>query len=157
MATAHEPLQTIADRGEFSVDLAHALSTLVIELPPLIARRNDIPLLAQMLVEDFNTRGGKQLRGCTSEALDRLAMHDWPGQIDELAGVIDEACTHAEGFEVTLRDLPKRLIQAADAARFTRKQLEPIELEKVLADVELKLIERTCATQRGTKAKQRTC
>ncbi len=44
MATAHEPLLTIAERGEFSVDLAHALSTLVIELPPLIARRNDIPL-----------------------------------------------------------------------------------------------------------------
>ncbi len=76
-------------------------------------------------------------------------MHDWPGQIDELAGVIDEACTHAEGFEVTLRDLPKRLIQAADAARFTRKQLEPIELEKVLADVELKLIEGTPARRKG--------
>lgn len=153
LATALEPLETLVEGGGFSADLAHALSTLVIELPSLAARRDDIPLLAQMLLEDFNAQGGKQLRGFTPEALDRLAAYDWPGQMDELAAAVREACAAAEGFEINDSDLPKRLHLAAEAARVPRKQPEVISLENFLAGVETELIQRALREAKGNKSK----
>ncbi len=142
MATATQPLETLASSGLFLPELAHALGTLVIELPPLSSRRDDIPLVAQMLLEDFNAEGGKQLRGFTPEALDRLVAYDWPGQIAELAAAVREACSSADGIEVHDADLPKRLGLAADAARLPRKQPDVINLENFLAGIETELIQR---------------
>jgi DNA-binding NtrC family response regulator len=153
IATAPEPLKAIADRQEFSADLAQSLGTLVIELPPLHQRRDDIPMLAQILLEDFNAQGKKQLRGLTPEALDRLAAYDWPGQVDELATMIREACVAADGFEITVSDLPKRLYLAADAARTPRKQSEAVDLEEFLAGVEKELIQRAMRETKGNKSK----
>ena len=135
----------------FRSDLAHRLSTLVIELPPLEERREDIPLITQLLLEDSNGQRDTQLRGFAPAALDRLTLHDWPGQIDELAAVVREACALAEGFEVTPADLPKRFHQAAEAARFGRQPPQPIDLEEFLADVETKLIERALRLAKDNK------
>ena len=153
MATANEPLESHVERGAVSANLALALSTLVIELPPLAARREDIPLLAQMLLEDINGQGQKQLRGFTPEALDRLAAYDWPGQIDELAGAVRGACSAADGFEVGPADLPKQLQLAADAARIQRKQPDVINLENFLAGVETEIIQRALREAKGNKSK----
>src|SRR5205085_2047863 len=108
IATAAEPLAPLVAAGKLRADLAELLSTLVIELPPLAARLTDLPLIVQMLIEERNAASGKQLRGCTSEALDRLIEFDWPGQFDQLAAIVREACIHADGIEITTADLPKR-------------------------------------------------
>ncbi len=151
LATAREPLTEIAGRGSFRADLAELLSTLVIALPPLASRRKDIPLLAQMLLEDVNGQSARQLRGFSPEALDRLVQYHWPGEIDELLKVVRESCETAEGYEVTCDDLPKRLKLAAEAARFPRKAAEPIELEKFLTNIESELIERALRQAKGNK------
>ena len=133
-------------------DLANRLSTLVIELPPLSQRPEDISIIAQMLLEDLNGQGGKQLRGFAPEAMDRLVQYDWPGQIDELAGIVREAFATAEGVEVTISDLPKRLQQAAEAARFVRKPPQRIDLEQFLAQIETELIERALRVAKQNKS-----
>ncbi len=63
IATAAAPLVELAPRGLIREDLAAMLSTITIELPPLSTRRDDVPLLAQALLEEQNGRGGKQLGG----------------------------------------------------------------------------------------------
>jgi DNA-binding NtrC family response regulator len=151
IVTAAEPLGALAAAGTFRGDLAEMLGTLVIELPPLAARRDDLPLVVQMLVEDHNAANNKQLRGCTAEALDRLVQFDWPGQFDQLAAVVQEACARADGVEITLADLPKRLHQAAEAARFVHRPPPTIDLEKFLAQVETELIERALRLAKGNK------
>jgi DNA-binding NtrC family response regulator len=153
IATALESLDAPVAAGQFRADLASLLSTLVIELPPLASRRSDIPLVAQLLVEDWNSQSDKQLRGFTTEAMDCLCQHDWPGQIDELAGVVREACQQAESFEVSAVDLPKRMRLAADAARFASQPPQPIDLEKFLAQVETELIERAMRLAKGNKSR----
>ncbi len=153
IATATEPLLSLADEDKFRSDLAMLLSTQVIELPSLVARKEDVPLLAQMLLEDCNAESSsKQLRGFTSEALDRLAAYDWPGEIDELAKFIREAFDVAESYEIIAADLPKKLRLAADAAKFPRKNIESIDLEKFLAQVETELIERAMKQAKGNKS-----
>jgi DNA-binding NtrC family response regulator len=153
ISTSVQPLETLAQQGEFRPDLAQRLSTLVIHLPPLTERREDIPLLAQMFLEDLNAQGGKQLRGFKSEAMDRLSLYDWPGQVDELVAAVRQAFAQAEGFEITCSDLPKQLHLAAEAARFPRQPPPaPIDLEQFLARVEAELIDRALRQAKGNKS-----
>jgi DNA-binding NtrC family response regulator len=152
MATTAERLDLLAQRSEFRGDLAQLLGTLVVELPSLASRPDDIPILAQMFVEDLNAQGSRQLRGFTSEAMDRLVEYAWPGQIDELAAVVHEAATQAEESEIRATDFPKRLRHAAEAVRYTRQPAEPIDLEQFLARVEKELIERALREAKGNKS-----
>lgn len=153
IATSAIPLVEAARRGEFRDDLAAALSTLTVELPPLTERLVDLPLLAQRFLEMHNAAGAKQLRGWSPEALDRLALHAWPGNVAELVEVARQAHAAAEGVEIISADLPPRLHRAADAAALPRRAAEPIHLEDFLAGVEKELIQRALAQSRGNKTR----
>jgi DNA-binding NtrC family response regulator len=152
ISTSRELLESVSERGNLRADLAQRLSTLVIQLPPLADRREDIPLLAQMFLEDLNAQGGKQLRGFKLEAMDRLVLYDWPRQADELATITRQAFAQAEGFEITPGDLPKQLRLAAEAVRFSRQSPESIDLEKFMARVESELIDRALRQAKGNKS-----
>jgi DNA-binding NtrC family response regulator len=133
--------------------LAAALSTIVIELPPLAGRRGDILLLAQALVEENNAQGGKQVGGLSAEALDRLDAYAWPGNLDELARAMAEAHQRAGGPEIAVADLPERLHLAASAAAHPRRKEETIVLDEFLGRMERELIRRALARAKGNKAK----
>ena len=152
ISTAGEPLMEMSRRGRFREELAAALSTLVIELPPLAERLEDLPLLAQALLEQLNAKGGKQLGGFTPEALDQLTAHRWPGNLDELAQVVEEAYNRAVGPDITVADLPPRIHHAAASLQLRRAE-EKIVLDKFLAQVERELIRRATAQAKGNKAK----
>ena len=153
LATAGRPLVELARRGHYHEELAAALSTLVIELPRLADRREDIPLLAQLFLEDNNARRAKQLAGLTPEALDLLCGYDWPGNLDELADAIAQAHQRAQGAEITPADLPERLHLAAQAALRPRRGEETIVLDEFLGRMERELIRRAIARAKGNKAK----
>jgi DNA-binding NtrC family response regulator len=153
IATAREALLELPGDDRFQHELAAYLSTFVIELPPLAERLGDLPLLAQMLLEDCNAAGEKQLAGFAPEALEHLASYAWPGQIDELADVVRQVHERSAGPVVMRSDLPPRLSLAADAARHPRPVEEPIDLERHLADIERDLIERAIARAKGNKTK----
>jgi transcriptional regulator with PAS, ATPase and Fis domain len=153
IATAREPLTNLAARGTFREDLACLMSALVIHLPPLSDRLADLPLLAQMFLEEVNARGEKQLGGFTDEALDLLVAYHWPGQVAELAEMVDQAHTQSEGPKVTAADLPRRIHLAAEAARFPRRTESTIVLEEFLGQIERELIERAFAQAKGNKTK----
>ncbi|HBO44770.1 MAG TPA: hypothetical protein DD670_12740 [Planctomycetaceae bacterium] len=153
VATAAEPLVELAARGEFSRALAALLSPIVIELPPLADRREDIPLLAQLFLEEINTESAKQRGGFSAEALDRLDAYHWPGNLDELASVVAQACEKAEGTKVQAADLPPRLRHAAEAAAHPRREKQTIQLDEFLGRIERELIDRALAQAKGNKTK----
>ncbi len=152
MATAAEPLVELARRGKFREDLAAALSTIVIELPSLSRRRDDLPLLAQLLLEDLNAAGRRQIGGFTAAALDLLDSYGWPGNIEELAEAIAEAHSRAASREIDVQDLPDKLRLAAKAAAHPRRTEETIVLGEYLGRVERELIRRALARAKGNKA-----
>jgi DNA-binding NtrC family response regulator len=153
MATARQPLEEAVAQGRFRPELALLLSTLVITVPPLSAHREDIPLLAQMFLEQCNARGTKQLVGFTSEALDRLSAYHWPGNVDELAQMVFEAFDRAEEGEVGAGDLPERVHLAAAAEAHPRRVEEKIVLDEYLGRIERELIVRALARAKGNKTK----
>lgn len=139
--------------GRFRHDLACLLSTVVIQLPSLSERLEDLPLVAQWYLEQANARGAKQLGGFTPEALDSLAAYAWPGDLDELEKCVAECHARAAGPLVTPRDLPRRLHLAADASALPRKPDEPIKLDEFMAKIERELVERALRRSKGNKAK----
>ncbi|MFZ5828793.1 MAG: helix-turn-helix domain-containing protein [Planctomycetota bacterium] len=153
MATAAKPLLDMASDGRFHEPLAAELSTMVIELPPLAARRSDVPLLAQAFVEELNAAGGKQLGGFTGEALDRLDAYDWPGNVDQLALFVEQSHRASAGPLIGADDLPQLLRLAAQAAAYPRKSEERIVLDEFLREIERELLRRALKRSKGNKAK----
>ena len=153
IATAEQPLGELVRRARFRADLADLLSTLTIELPPLAERREDLPLLAQLFLEEINSQGTKQVGGFSAEALDRLDAYHWPGNLDELAVVVAQAHQRAGGREIGIADLPERLHLAAGAAAHPRRTEETIVLSEFLGRMERELVRRALARAKGNKAK----
>jgi DNA-binding NtrC family response regulator len=153
IATSAKPLDATVGPELFSRLLAFEISTITIELPALTERLEDLPLLAQALLEETNTTSTKQVGGFSAEALDQLAAYPWPGNIDELAAMVREAHQRARASEVTSRDLPNRLHLAADAASHPARPDEHISIEEFLARVEKELITRAMRRAKGNKSK----
>ncbi len=120
---------------------------------PLVERLEDLPLAAQWFVEQVNARTARQISGFSPESLDRLAGYHWPGDLDELEGLVADVHARCEGDEILPRDLPPRVAWAADAMARPGKLEETIVLEEFLAKIERELIERALAQARGNKTK----
>lgn len=133
--------------------LVCALATMTIHLPALRDRPADLPLLAQAFLERENVDNPKQLGGFMPEALDVLAAHAWPGNLDELTLVVQETHARARFGRVEANDLPERIRWSSTAAVHSAQVDEPIVLEELLANLEKELIERAIARARGNKSK----
>jgi DNA-binding NtrC family response regulator len=153
LATARTSLARRVARGKFRHDLACAVSSLTIRLPPLARRSEDLPLLAQYFLEEANLSASKCLAGFAKPALELLLTHDWPGNVAELAQVVAEACEHATGSLVTASELPDRIHLAAGTVTHAARSPQPIELDSFLADIEKELIERALASTRNNKTR----
>lgn len=153
IATATEPLEPLVGVGRCEPLLAALLGTITIDLPALAQRREDIPLLAQLLLEEANSQTPRQLARFTPEALDRLDAYDWPGNVDELAAVVVEAHREAQGRQIEARDLPSRLRHAAELAAHPPRGDESIRLDEFLGRIERELIARALAKAKGNKTK----
>ena len=153
ISTAARSLARLAKRGKFRGDLAYWLAPLTIQLAALSEREGDLPLLAQFFLEEFNTRGGKQLSGFAPDAADLLFAYSWPGNVEELGETVRLACEHADGPLVQVADLPPRLHHAAEKESRPAAEPERIELDSYLAAIETELLKRAMAQSRGNKTK----
>jgi transcriptional regulator with PAS, ATPase and Fis domain len=154
LATATAALEPLAVRDQYQADVAAALSTLVIELPPLVDRLADIPLLTQAIIEQLNVEGEKQLAGASPEVLDRLALYSWPGNVGQLAEVLAEAHRAAAGPVIQQRDLPRSFRLATEAQPAAPAKTQPrIVLDEFLRSIERELIERALRQAKGNKSR----
>lgn len=92
--------------GRFRIDLYYRLNVAVIELPPLRARREDIPLLVQHFIEQCNRSLPRPIAGIKEDAMGMLMSHPWPGNVRELRNAIEYACVNAESELIERSDLP---------------------------------------------------
>jgi len=142
-------------------DLYHALSVFTIRLSPLRSRREDIPLLAQYFLDRANGRGGRQRLGFTPAAERALASYDWPGNLRELARVIERAREGRAnpddrgpiGGPIDESDLPPEILGDLGAAYLPPRETPPKPLDELLADVERRLIENAMARARRNKSR----
>lgn len=135
-------------------DLYYALTTLVIRLRPLRERLDELPILAQHFVERANARGVRQRSGLTDDALKTLLDYDWPGNLRELARVLDDAHGRGDADLIATEDLPAA-VRGQIAAAYPVREVPgtPMPLDELLTLVERRLIENALARARHNKSK----
>ncbi|MDZ4782020.1 MAG: helix-turn-helix domain-containing protein [Planctomycetia bacterium] len=153
IATSLTPVDELVAAGTFHADLAALLTTLVIRMPAFAERAEDLPLVAQAMLEEINGRSARQLSGFTPEALDVLAAHPPRGGWDELAEWIRQAHKRSTGLFIDRAALPDRARFVAEAAAYRRPEEERIDLEQFLGEIELELIQRALTKAKGNKTK----
>jgi len=107
VAATHRDLKAMISAGEFREDLFFRLNVVQVSLPPLRARREDIPLLVDHFLRRFQDEG--RARAVSREAMDLLLKHDYPGNVRELENLVHRAVVLARGYTITTADLPLHL------------------------------------------------
>ena len=97
VAATNRNLVDMVKRNEFRSDLYYRLNVFPIPLPPLRARREDIPALVEHFVEIYARRMGKQIDQVSSETMSELASYAWPGNIRELQNFIERSVILSTG------------------------------------------------------------
>ena len=137
VATTNRDLDEMVDRGSFRSDLFYRLNVFPIHLPPLRARGSDLPALARALAaraaERTSSGGAPRF---DDRAIELLAEQNWPGNVRQLANVMERAVILAEGPEIRRRDLEALLdpldeeSSEGDAAGAIRRALERSDGDK---------------------------
>jgi DNA-binding NtrC family response regulator len=114
VAATNRDLQQMVDAGDFRSDLFFRLDVFPIELPPLRRRREDVEPLARHLLERLAERHGRQAPHLESAAGELLARQSWPGNVRQLANVLERALILGDGPAITAGDVESLLGRVAD-------------------------------------------
>jgi DNA-binding NtrC family response regulator len=123
----------------FREDLYYRLRVVTIEVPPLRQRSEDIPLLVNAFLEEFNERHQKKIAGLSAEAMRRLLQYPWPGNVRELRNCLESLVILSRKTTIEATDLPAYLQSPPAADEFT------IRVGTPLAAVEKEVIRHTLA------------
>jgi len=113
IAASNKELETEVREGRFREDLYYRLATVVIPLPPLRKRREDIPLLAENLLNSAMQNLGKSVKGFKQEALACMQAYHWPGNVRELQNEVRHMLVMANEDELGADLLSPRVLHAA--------------------------------------------
>lgn len=110
IAATHQDLAQAVRDGSFREDLFYRLNVVCLCIPPLRQRKDDIPLLAEHLLQRVGALLELPLRTFSPQAMDVLVQYDWPGNIRQLSNVIQRAYVLGSGRTIEVEDLPHELL-----------------------------------------------
>jgi transcriptional regulator with PAS, ATPase and Fis domain len=109
IAATNKDLETLVSEGTFRKDLYYRLKVVVVEMPPLRERPEDILLLSNLFIEENNREHGKNVKGLTAEAKKLMAQYHWPGNVRELRNVVERAMILTDQETINHEQLPFEL------------------------------------------------
>jgi PAS domain S-box-containing protein len=152
IAATNKRLSEQVARGAFREDLYYRLNVVRIALPPLCDRREDIPLLVNHFIRQFNAEQGKRIQGISEEALALLMRHSFPGNVRELQNIIEHAVVICRGDRIEPACLPAEL---ADG-RLPNHSGEAEAMGNPLLEAEAETIRRALQEHDGHRGKTAT-
>jgi len=126
VAATNKDLAELVHTGVFRRDLYYRIRVVHLQLPPLMQRREDIPLLVDHMLAKFNHLQGKDIAGVSSDAMAQLMEHDFPGNVRELENIIEQAFVLCRGGMIELHHLPPEL---RPTELGLRKAASPVDLQ----------------------------
>ncbi|MBW1990757.1 MAG: sigma 54-interacting transcriptional regulator [Deltaproteobacteria bacterium] len=109
IAATTRDLDQLMSEGRFLQELFYRLNVIPVHLPPLRARREDIPLLAEHFLERAGLKAQKDIQGFSQGALETLMTYDWPGNVRELINAVEYATLLCPGGHILPEHLPVHL------------------------------------------------
>jgi DNA-binding NtrC family response regulator len=113
IAATHRDLMQMSAEGKFREDLYYRLKVVLLRIPPLRERPEDIPILARHFLAEFSRRFGVGPYKLTPSLLERLNAHPWPGNVRELENALESVVALSQGSELDLSLLPEGRVAAA--------------------------------------------
>ncbi|MDD5544311.1 MAG: sigma 54-interacting transcriptional regulator [Acidobacteriia bacterium] len=110
IAATNRNLRQLVDEGKFREDLFYRLNVIPLSIPPLKDRKEDIPLLLDHFISQFNEQTEKNIAGITKEALNILMDYHWPGNIRQLENAIEHAFVKSHGKSLEPASLPVEIL-----------------------------------------------
>jgi two-component system nitrogen regulation response regulator GlnG len=107
IAATNKKLELQVKEGAFREDLFYRLRIFAIHLPPLRGRADDIPILVEHFVRQFNREQGKNVRSIAPDAMQMLQRYDWPGNVRELQSAVKHAMVRSVGEVLTADFFPE--------------------------------------------------
>lgn len=156
-ATNRDLRQAIKD-GEFRGDLYYRLSVMVINIPPLRERVEDIDKFAAAFVADFNKSTFKNVQGISDDALRLLRQYEWPGNVRELRNVIERAMILCSGDMIHVGDLPAEIVSMEPSMAFEGNVVpippvaEGIDMEAMVSGIKKRMMMEALAQTQGNKS-----
>ncbi|MDI3547487.1 MAG: two-component system, NtrC family, response regulator AtoC [Halanaerobiales bacterium] len=106
LAATNIDIQQAIERGKFREDLYYRLNVVRINMPPLRERPEDIPLLTNEFIKEYNQKHNKEINGVAPDAMRLLMSYDWPGNVRELKNICEQAVVLNDSNVITAADLP---------------------------------------------------
>ena len=135
IAASNRDLKTESDAGNFRLDLYYRLSVIQIDIPPLRERGDDILILGEYYLQQFNQKLRKQIRGLAPEVSSIFRNYTWPGNVRELRNVIERVMILEDSEHITPMWLPRGMTK--DEVVTIERTSEAVENEGVLVDAVL--------------------
>ncbi|HEY2015090.1 MAG TPA: sigma 54-interacting transcriptional regulator [Bryobacteraceae bacterium] len=134
VAATNQGLAEMVNARRFRADLYYRLNVFPIMLPALRERTEDIPLLVRHFVREFAGRMNKEIAGIPEYVMERLRLHDWPGNIRELQNFIERAVLLTDGLllDAPVRDLTRRTEATPDLPDRTLAEFERVHIAETL-------------------------
>jgi len=120
LCATNADLESSVKEGSFRKDLFFRINVVNVRLPPLRRMGDDVFLIGRQIVSEFNREFGKDIKGFTDTAQEKLLSHSWPGNVRELRNVIERAMIFVNGDRIGTEDLtlaPPERLDERDSAR----------------------------------------
>ena len=132
IAATNRNLKAEIDQGTFREDLWYRVNVYPVTMPPLRQRKEDIPLLVEHFANMYAKKFGKNIASVSPKTMEELQAHSWPGNIRELANVIERAVIHTHGTALQVVDH----FEPAAVDSVPTETLEEIEREYIIRTLE---------------------
>ena len=151
IAASNVSLENLVKKERFRQDLLYRLNTILIKIPPLRERKEDIPVYSRHFVREINESLVAGVHDISDEALKLLMVYDWPGNVRELANVIEQSVFNVTAGHVILPENLPRYISVPERGK--REVISDFELKAILQKAEKDAIENALHFVRGNKRK----
>ena len=151
VAASNISLDGMVEKGTFRNDLYYRLNVVNIRVPPLRERKEDIPLLADTLLERLNRQLGMCVPGISTNAKEQLKQYAWPGNVRELQNVIERAMNVAWNETITWQHLKPYFKTSLDES--VQDAPEQLSIRRKKYDLERETIKKALELTGGNKSR----
>jgi len=151
IAATHQELDALVEARTFREDLFYRIAVVIVPVPTLRERSDDVLVLAQHFLNRFVDRFGKRVVGFHPSAIARMSAYSWPGNVRELENCLERAVALTRGDTITVDDLPER-IRTFQPERPLAAPEEATEM-MTLSELEHRYLQRVLSLVGGNKSR----
>lgn len=140
VSTINEEPYHLIGTNKIRKDLFYRLGVVLIYIPPLRDRKDDIPLLIESFINEYNKKMEKNVKGLSKEVMDLIMDYNWPGNVRELKNFIEGAYNFTEGNIIHKDSIPYHMISMDNSQKHNISLENKFDLNKAIKEQEIKYI-----------------